>query len=113
MTRALSFKLSFDVPSMTSVDVRSTRLPFAGRVSDAPPLNFRLASVALAKRSVDLPVMVTRSLATGTPLGLQFAAVDQLPPVAGPTQILLPGVKRNARCGDCPLKSKAPVRTSG
>src|SRR5881396_925739 len=73
---------------MKSVEVRSTRLPSDATASDAPPVNVRLATVASAERLTDLPVMVTRSLAAGTPLGLQLAAVDQSPPVVGPIHVL-------------------------
>src|SRR5207253_5553507 len=57
--------------------------------NDAPPVNVRLARVALVERLTDLPAMVTKSFAAGTPLGLQLAAVDQLPPDVGPIQVLV------------------------
>jgi hypothetical protein len=65
------------------------RLPLAATFNVAPPLSVRLATVALAERLTALPEMVTRSLAVGTPPGLQLAAVDQFPPLAGPIQVLV------------------------
>jgi len=65
-------------------------------VNVAPPLNVRLATMELAETFTDLPEILPKSLAVGTPTGLQLPAVDQLPPV-GPTyvrMIQLPSLSR-------------------
>src|SRR5437016_862362 len=87
--RALSLRLSLELPSMKSVEARNTRLPLAATDSDAPPLKVRLATVALPVRLTDLPEIVTRSLTAGAPLGVQFAAVAQFPPLGGPIQVFV------------------------
>src|SRR3954469_23551537 len=98
MIKPLSFRFKLEpfALAMVSVEARRTRLPLGLRVSDAPSLSVRLATVALALRVTDLPPMTTRSSAAGTPRGLQLGAVDHLPPLAGPTQVLVAGVSRMA-----------------
>src|SRR4051794_6683613 len=54
----------------------------------APAVNVSVANAASMGKLTDFPETVTRSRAPGTPLGLQLAEVDQLPPLAGPIQVL-------------------------
>src|SRR5687767_10812452 len=89
MIKSLSFKLSFELGLIDSDDVRSMRLPFATSVSVAPLMRFRLVTVAPAERLTELPEINTSSSRVGTPAGLQLAAVDQLPPLAGPTHVFV------------------------
>src|SRR5688500_10326704 len=85
---SLSLRFSFASASRSSRAVRKTRLPLLASVSVAVPLRFNSLTVAEDGSDTDALLIVTKLSAAGTPLGLQLAAVDQLPPLAGPTQVL-------------------------
>src|SRR5688572_15195903 len=74
---------------MNSPAVRTTRLPLGATVSVAWSVSVISETVTLDETVTDASSINTKLLAAGTPLGLQLLAVDQFPPVAGPTHCLV------------------------
>src|SRR3954468_13615586 len=111
--RRLLLRLRVELEPIESVDARNTRLPFATSASDAPLSNVKSSTVALAERLTELAEMSTGSLGTGTPLGLQLEAVDQLPPLTAPTKrfaLVSSSMIVPTACASAMVALLAPVR---
>src|SRR5262245_18612927 len=110
MISSLSLRSRIESAARNNPAVRNVRSPPAATFSTAPEASDNSLMLALEVRPTVALEIETRLSLPGTPAGLQYDAVDQFPPLAGPTQFL-PRPESSLRIVPTPCASaRVPLR---